>query len=511
MTATEPVPVFQAASARSLSQYSGLAMIGTLLLGACSFAPAYKTPESAPPTPIYKEASDWKPAEPADSAARGTWWVIFQDSNLDRLEAQVAAANQDLKAAYARLQQARAATRIARADLFPTLTVGSSAARARTSVNSPTFPKGAEPVGNNFDLQADLSYEIDVWGRVRNAVASARASQQASAADLATLDLAIHAELANDYFSLRSQDTQQQLLDRTVEDYARALVLTENLYNGGAAALTDVAQAQAQLETARTQAADIRLQRAQSEHAIAVLMGVNPSAFHLDANPLAVSAAPPPIDPGLPSSLLERRPDVAAAERRTAAANAQIGVARAAYFPVFSLGAAAGFDSTSASNWLSAPSQLWSVGPATGLLTVFDAGRHRAQTAQAKAVYDEQVANYRNTVLTAYQEVEDNLAALRQLQQESVSESAAVTATATALEQAQYRYKAGLVTYLEVVTAENTSLQAQLANVAIQLRRMSASVLLVKALGGGWRLVGQEDSRHASNGALTLLTLPHTK
>jgi len=325
---------------------------------------------------------------------------------------------------------------------------------------------------------------------VRNAVASAQASQQASAADLATLDLAIHAELANDYFSLRSQDTEQQLLDQTVEDYARALVLTENLYNGGAAALTDVAQAQAQLETARTQAADIRLQRAQSEHAIAVLLGQNPSAFHMDASPLAVSAAPPPIDPGLPSSLLERRPDVAAAERRTAAANAQIGVARAAYFPVFSLGAAAGFDSASASNWLTAPSKLWSVGPAAGLLTVFDAGRHRAQSAQAHAVYDEQVANYRNTVLSAYQEVEDNLAALRQLQQESVSEAAAVKATATALEQAQYRYKAGLVTYLEVVTAENTSLQAQLANVAIQLRRMSASVLLVKALGGGWRQGG---------------------
>jgi NodT family efflux transporter outer membrane factor (OMF) lipoprotein len=470
-----------------------LVLIGTTLtLGACSFAPTYKTPDSTPPTAVYKEASDWKPAEPADTEARGAWWEIFQDPTLDRLEARVADANQDLKAGYARLVQARAATRIARADLFPTLTVGSSATRSRTSVNSPSFAKGAEPVGNNFDLEADLSYEIDVWGRVRNAVASARANQQASAADLGTLNLAIHAELANDYFSLRSQDTQQQLLDRTVEDYARALVLTENLYNGGAAALTDVAQAQSQLETARTQAADIRLQRAQSEHAIAVLLGENPSAFHMDANPMLISAAPPPIDPGLPSSLLERRPDVAAAERRTASANAQIGVARAAYFPVFSLGAAAGFDSTQTSNWLTAPSQLWSLGPAAGILTVFDAGRHRAQTAQAKAVYDEQVANYRSTVLTAYQEVEDNLAALRQLQQESVSESAAVKATATALEQAQFRYKAGLVTYLEVVTAENTSLQAQLASVTIQMRRMSASVLLVKALGGGWGREGMQ-------------------
>jgi NodT family efflux transporter outer membrane factor (OMF) lipoprotein len=464
-----------------------LALIGTILtLDACSFAPAYKTPDSAPPTPVYKEAGDWKPAEPKDSQARGAWWLVYQDPTLDGLEAQVADANQDLKAAYARLMQARAATRVARADLFPTLTLGSSATRSRFSVNSPTFPPGAEPVGNNFDLEADLSYEIDVWGRVRNAVAAARANQQASAADLATLNLGVHAELATDYFSLRSQDTQRQLLDQTVEDYTRALELTENLYNGGAAALTDVAQAQAQLETARTQAADIRLQRAQTEHAIAVLLGQNPSAFHMDASPMLISAVPPPIDPGLPSSLLERRPDVAAAERRTAAANAQIGVARAAYFPVFSLAAAAGFDSTSASNWLTAPSRLWSAGPAAGVLTVFDAGRHRAQSAQAKALYDEQVADYRNTVLTAYREVEDNLAALRQLQQESVSEAAAVKATATALEQAQYRYKAGLVTYLEVATAENSALQAQLANVTIQLRRLSASVLLVKALGGGW-------------------------
>jgi NodT family efflux transporter outer membrane factor (OMF) lipoprotein len=459
-----------------------------LLIGldACSFAPAYKTPDSAPAGAAYQESPDWKRAEPADAQIRGPWWNLFQDRVLDGIEAQVGDANQDLKAAYARLLQARAATRIARADLFPTLSARSSATRTRTSVNSPTFARGEEPVQNNFDLEADLSYEIDVWGRVRNAVASAKASQQASAADLATVDLAIHAELAADYFTLRSEDAQQQLLDTTVDDFTKALQLTQNLYNGGAAALTDVAQAQAQLETARTQAADIRLQRAQTEHAIAVLLGQNPSAFHLNANPLPGSTAPPPIDPGLPSTLLERRPDVAAAERRTAAANAQIGVARAAYFPVFSLSAAAGFDSSSASNWLSAPSRLWSLGPAAGVLTVFDAGRHRAQTAQAKAVYDEQVANYRGTVLIAYQEVEDNLAALRQLQQESISEAAAVSSTATVLQQAQFRYKAGLVTYLEVSIAETTALQAQLSNVTIQVRRMVASVLLVKALGGGW-------------------------
>jgi NodT family efflux transporter outer membrane factor (OMF) lipoprotein len=456
-------------------------------LSACSFAPTYKVPASPPPAAAYKESADWKQAEPADEQLRGAWWSIFQDKDLDALETQIDDGNQDLKAAYARLQQARAATRIARAGLLPTLTAGASATRSRTSVNSPKFPVGAQPVGNNFDLEADLSYEIDVWGRVRNAVASAKAGAQASAADLATLNLAVRAELATNYFSLRSQDTQQQLLDQTVVDYGRALELTQNLFKGGAAALTDVAQAQAQLETARTQAADIRLQRAQTEHAIAVLLGRNPSDFHMAAQPLPGGALPPNVDPGLPSALLERRPDVAAAERRTAAANAQIGVARAAYFPIFSLGAAAGFDSTRASNWLTAPSRLWSLGPAAGVLTVFDAGRHRAQAAQAEAAYDEQVADYRNTVLNAYREVEDNLAALRQLQQESVSEAAAVNATATALRQAQYRYKAGLVTYLEVSTAENTALQAQLSSVAIQYRRMSASLLLVKALGGGWQ------------------------
>jgi NodT family efflux transporter outer membrane factor (OMF) lipoprotein len=438
-----------------------------------------------PATNVYKESGDWQTAQPMDDQNRGAWWTLFQDRQLDELESRVNDANQNLKAAFARLQQARAATRIARADLFPTLTAGASATRSRTSVNSPRFPPGAEPVGNDFDLEADFSFELDVWGRVRNAVSSAKASQQASAADLATLNLSIHAELAMDYFALCAEDNEQLLLDKTVADYTQSLQLTQNLYNGGGAAIADVAQAQAQLETARTQAADIRLQRAQTEHAIAVLLGESPSAFHAQLSPLRLDMLPPAIDPGLPSTLLERRPDVAAAERRVAAANAQIGVARAAYFPVFSLAAAAGFDSTSSSNWLNAPSRLWSAGPA-GLLTVFDAGRHRAQSAQAKAIYDEDVANYRSTVLTAYQEVEDNLAALRQLQQESVSEAAAVTATGKALQQAQYRYKAGLVTYLEVATSETTALQAQLSNVSIQQRRINASVLLVKALGGGW-------------------------
>jgi NodT family efflux transporter outer membrane factor (OMF) lipoprotein len=341
-------------------------------------------------------------------------------------------------------------------------------------------------------------------------VTAAKANQQASAADLAALDLAQHAELATDYYTLRSEDAEQVLLENTVHDYARSLELTEHLYQGGAAAVADVDQARAQLEGARTQAAEVALQRAQTEHAIAVLIGENPSRFHLASNPLPQDTAPPPVDLGLPSTLLERRPDVAAAERRVAVANAQIGVARAAYFPVFSLAAATGFDSTQTSTWLTAPSRLWSVGPA-GLLTVFDAGRHRAQSAQAHAQYDEQVADYRTTVLIAYQEVEDNLAALRRLEQESQSESAAVTATGKALEQARYRYKAGLVTYLEVATTETIALQAQQSRVNILNRRMDASVLLVRALGGGWRIgtLGQTQPSAIATAASGVAVVPH--
>ena len=303
----------------------------------------------------------------------------------------------------------------------------------------------------------------------------------------------MRAELATDYYTLRSQDAAQSLLARTVADYTKSLELTQRLYQGGAAAQADVDQAQAQLEAARTQAAEIALARSQTEHAIALLVGENPTGFHIDSLPLPPDTVPPRIDPRLPSTLLERRPDVAAAERRVAAANAEIGVARAAYFPVFDLSAAVGFDSKDTSTWLNAPSRTWSAGP-SGLLAVFDAGRRKAQSERAHAQYDELVANYRNTVLTAFREVEDNLAALHRLKEESVSEAAAVMATGKALEQAQYRYKAGLVTYLEVSSTETTALQAQLTQVSILNRRMSASVLVIRALGGGWRVTRVEES-----------------
>lgn len=456
-----------------------------LLVGACSFAPRYHEPSTPAPPPAYQESGEWQPAQPADASQRGEWWTLFQDPQLDALESKLVLANQDLKAALARLEQARAQTRIARSAEFPTITAGPSVTRSRTSRNAPDYNPNLPIIHNDFLADGDLSYEIDLWGKIRNNVRAARAGEQASAADAATLELALHAELATDYFQLRSLDAQRALLDHTVEAYTRGLELTKNLYDGGAAPISDLLQAKAQLEGARTQQADIALRRAQTQHGIAVLVGESASTFHLEVRPLPVDAQPPPLDAGMPSTLVERRPDVAAAERRVAQANANIGVARAAYFPVFSLGAAAGFESLHSANWFTAPSRLWSIGP-SAVLTVFDGGLHRAQSAQAHAAYDEQVADYRGVVLGAFQDVEDNLAALRQLQSESESEAAAVEAAQGALEQANDRYQGGLVTYLEVVTAETTALQAELSAADIQQRRLAASIGLIKALGGGW-------------------------
>ena len=463
-------------------------------LAACSLAPHYERPATPPPSSTYKEAGEWKVSAPADTSARGHWWMMFDDPDLDALEAALTDANQSLKAALARLEQARAQTRIARSDWFPTLTAQANATRGEVSTYSQGYTPGKTRTGNSFVLSGDLSYEIDVFGRVRNTVAGARATEQATGGDVASLDLSLHAELASDFFMLRGLDIEQRFLDQTVADYARALKLTENLYKGGAAAIADVQQAQAQLESARTQAEDTRLHRAQTEHAIAVLIGREPAEFSLPARAEDIFPSLPAIDAGLPSQLLERRPDVAAAERRVAAANAGIGVARAAYFPVFDLLAAAGAQSGSTATWLTAPAQFWSIGPQV-ILTIFDGGLHAAQSAAAHASYDEQVANYRGTVLAAYQDVEDNLAALRQLALEDVSQAAAVAATQGALEQAQYRYKAGVVTYLEVVSTENAALAARLAAVDIESRRIGATVLLVRALGGDWQAGHPADSR----------------
>ena len=478
--------------------------LASLLAGSgCSLAPAYRTPQTPAPAAVYNTSPDWKTAAPADATARGDWWKIFHDERLDALQAQVGEANQDLQAQLARLEQARDLTRAARSAYFPLVTAGSDVTRTRTSLNSPRYTPDRPNPGNDFVLDADVSYEVDLWGRLRNTVASARATEQATQGDLAALDLSVRSTLATDYFTLRSLDLQADLLDRTVIDYADALKLTRNLYQGGAGVIADVRQAEAQLETARTQAEDTRLRRAQTEHAIAVLVGRPASGFHIDPHPLAPEAEPPAIDPGLPSTLLERRPDVAAAERRVAAANSQIGVARAAYFPIFTLSGLVGFESTGGGTWIQAPSRMWAVGPSL-VQTVFDGGLRRAQSDAARAAYEQQVAQYRQTVLTAYQEVEDALAALHQLQKETTSERAAVEAAQGALEQAEYRYKGGAATYLEVVSTENAALAARLSAADIQLRRMNAAVLLVQALGGGWRAANSETLSTATPAAATV-------
>lgn len=458
----------------------GLALAS--LLGACSMAPEYHRPEMPAPE-TYKEVGDWKPAQPADAAARGAWWQVFGDPDLAALEARSADGNQDLKAALARLQQSRAAARYAGADQLPSLSAGASFTRQRSSQNRALFNAGAPNPYNDFLLNADLSYELDFWGRVRNTVSAAERSAEAAAADYATATLSIRAELAQDYFALRSSDAAQALLDQSVASYDKALTLTQNRYQGGAASAVDVAQAETQLQTARTQAAEQHLRRAQIEHAIAVLVGVPPAQFSLAPAPLAVTI--PAIDPGLPSALLERRPDIASAERRVAAANAGVGVARAAYFPVFSLAAVAGYESGKSGNWIEAPAHLWSFGP-SALFTLFDGGRRSANSDRAHAALDEAVAQYRQSVLNGYREVEDALVALHQLEQEAATQDAAAAAAQRALQQAQYRYKGGIATYLEVVSAQNAALQAQLATIDIRNRRAAASVLLVKALGGGW-------------------------
>ncbi len=453
-------------------------------LAGCSFAPPYKVPDTGTAPEHYKELADWKVAQPQDAQPRGNWWVVYGDAGLDRLEDRIPA-NLTLKAAFARLKQARAQYRIARADLFPTLTADPYATREKFSPNAPREIPGYPTEMNDFLVGADFSYEVDLWGRVRSEVASAKASRQASAADYASVELSLRAQLAEDYFNLRAADAEIDLYDRTVAAYRESLKLTTDLFNGGAAALADVAQAEATLDNALTQAADIKLQRAQAEHAIAVIVGENPSLFSLPTDALPLTVVPPPIDVGLPSTLLERRPDVAEAERQVASANAQIGVARAAYFPKLTLNATGGLESTKTSNLFSGSSLYWSLGPQISA-PIFEGGRLVAETARVKAVYEEQAADYRNTVLTAYQDVEDNLIALRRLQEESDTDAAAVRATGVALKQAQDRYRAGIVTYLEVSTAETAALQAQVQATSIQARRMSASVLLIKALGGGW-------------------------
>jgi NodT family efflux transporter outer membrane factor (OMF) lipoprotein len=402
---------------------------------------------------------------------------------LNGLEEQVNVSNQNLKAAEAQFRQARALVRFDRAAYYPTITGGASAARERLSQNRPLVSNVTPSNITDLAIPFDVSYEADVFGRVRRTVEAARSNAQASAADLESVSLSLHAELALDYFQMRTLDAEEQLLNRNVTAFEKALELTQSRYKGGVASAVDVAQAQTQLENTRTQAIDVLIQRAQNEHAIAVLIGQPASSFTVPA--AAWDAPPPAIPPGLPSDLLERRPDVAAAERRISAANAQVGVARAAYFPVFTLTGSGGFESTAISTLIQGPSGFLTAG-ASAVVTAFDVGRRRAISEQARAAYDESVANYRQTVLTAFQEVEDNLAALRILDDEGKAQQAAVAAAEHSLDLSTNRYKGGVVSYLEVTTAQSTALADERAAVDILRRRMTASVSLIKALGGGW-------------------------
>ena len=457
-----------------------------MLPAACTLGPNYARPGVEAPA-AYKEAQGWKPAQPRDNEPRGNWWSVFDDPQLDALASRVEVSNQTIKAAEARVREARALTQQAQAALFPIVTANASATRSggRGGTGSNVDNAGGQGGGprNNFNVALDVNWELDLWGRVRRTIEAGEATAQASVADLEAAKLSAQAQLAEDYFLLRVQDAQIRLLNDTVDAYQKSLKLTQNQYAVGVAARADVAQAETQLKSTQAQALDAGVQRAQLEHAIAVLLGKPPADFSIAAE--AVATTFPPIPPGLPSELLERRPDIAAAERRAAAANAQVGVAEAAFFPSLTLSATGGFQSSVLSQLFSLPSRYWSLGPALAQ-TIFDAGLRRAQTAQAMATYDENVANYRQTVLAGFQEVEDNLAALRILEQEALVQDEAVKSARESLTITLNQYRAGTANYLAVVVAQATALSNERAALAILARRQTASVTLIKALGGGW-------------------------
>ncbi len=467
-------------------------IVWAILLPGCMLGPKYTRP-SAPSTPAYKEpppdsfkeSDQWKTANPNADKLRANWWEIFSDPQLNALQEQVAPANLNLKAAEARFLAARAAVKYNRAAEFPTISVAPSISSLRESPNSPYFPVGSRGIGSagEFLLPFDVSYEVDLWGRIRRTVAAAGEEAQATAADIQTLSLSLHAELALDYFELTSADAQIRLLEDTVRAYAEMVQLTTDLFRGGAAPESDVVQAQTQLDTARVQYTDIFVFRAQYEHAIAILIGKPPAEFGLSPSPL--NAKPPAIPVGVPSQLLESRPDIAASERRMAEANEQIGIARAAYFPTLALGATGGLEGNSITNWLTWPSRFWAVGPSMAE-TLFDAGRRRATSDSARASYDATVADYRESVLAAFRDIEDNLAALRVLETEAKQQNDAVTEARRAVELFRTRYEGGVDPYLQVVTAQTIALLNERNAIDILRRRMEASVLLIKGLGGGW-------------------------
>lgn len=459
-------------------------------LGACAVGPDYKRPAVAVPDAYKETPAGWKVAEPADAADRGAWWRVYGDARLDALVDQLGEANQTVAQYAAAYRQARALVGEARAAYFPTLGLSASASRAgqqlsRSSAGSASTgsTSSVSRVGNTFSTSLDASWEPDLWGKVSRTVSAQEAGQQAAAADLANARLSAQATLAQTYFQLRALDAQQKLLDDTVEAYKQALKLTQNRYAQGVAARSDVLQAQTQLQSAQSAAVDNGVARAQDEHAIAVLVGQPASTFSIP--PIPLDAEPPVVPVALPSALLERRPDIAAAERKAAAANEQIGVAISAYFPSLTLSAQGGFESSVLSQLFTLPSRFWTVGP-TLAATLFDGGLRHAQTQAARAAYDQQVAVYRQTVLAAFQDVEDNLASQRILAQEIVVQREAVDSARQALSIVTNEYRAGTVDYVTVLTAQTTAFSAEQKLASLAGQRMVSSVGLVKALGGGW-------------------------
>jgi len=467
-----------------------VSLVCLVLLKGCDKAPKYKTPTVATPpafkelTPAdFKETEGWKFARPNDDVIRGNWWEIFNDPQLNALEQQVNISNQNIAAADANFRLSRALVKESRSQYFPTVTTSPSIVLQRQSSASRQSTILARGVTTTYQLPFDATWEPDLWGRIRNTVSASVSEAQATAADLENVRLSVEAELAFDYYQIRALDAQKALLDSTVAAFQQALDLTRVRFQTGIASEEDVSQAETQLKTTQAQAIDLGIQRAQLEHAIALLTGQPASVFSLSIEPL--KAQPPAVPFGLPSQLLERRPDVAAAERRTAEANAQIGVAKAAFYPSLTLNGSVGFEASSIAKWFTWPARFFSLGP-TLSQTLFDKGRRRAITEQALAQYDSNVATYRQTVLTAFQEVEDNLAALRILSRELEQQDAAVTSAQRTLTLANERYSSGIDSYLNVITAQTTLLANQRTAVNLRMQQMTASVELIKALGGSW-------------------------
>lgn len=484
-------------SARIARRSAIAASLAATLLAGCRVGPTYVKPV-APAPPAFKEAppasfgdaQGWKVAQPSDAQLRGDWWTMYDDAQLNALETKVDAANQTLKAAEANYRAAAAYVSYYRANRAPTVGVAPFLGATRQSTNQPYFNQqsafaGANAVGD-LSLPFSLNYEVDLWGRIRRSIEQAGDQAQATAADRENIRLSLHAELANDYIDLRAADAQQKLLAETVTAFQRALQLTQDRYEGGAAPLSDVSQARTQLQTALVQQTDVDVQRTRLEHAIAVLTGQPPANLTIPRTPLTVQPPTLPVVPGLlPSQLLERRPDIAAEERRMAAANEQIGIAQAAFYPTLSISAAAGFIGTSAVNWFTWPARFFSVGP-TFSQTLYDHGRRRSLTNVARDQYDNTVANYQQTSLQAFAQIEDNLSALRNLEVEAQQQRDATAAAQQSLDLFNVRYEGGVDTYLQVITWQTSLLQNQRNDIDIQRRRLDDSVLLVKALGGGW-------------------------